>query len=120
ACSDDGGGIDFEAVHRMLQRKGAIDHQVLSHDALLRLLLKSGITTSGTVSGVAGRGIGLDIVREAAERLDGDVTMHSEPGTGTTVELVVPSSIASFQALLVETAGVVAAIPLEAVRETIR
>lgn len=122
ACSDDGTGIDFAALRRVLQQKGAqtTGYQALDDDALLRLLLKGGISTAGTISDVAGRGIGLDIVREAAERLGGRVSLHSEPGKGTTVELLVPSSLGSFPALLVETAGVVAAIPLDAVRETIR
>jgi two-component system chemotaxis sensor kinase CheA len=121
-CSDDGRGVDFEAVRRILQRKGLsrAEPQTLDPDALLRLLLKGGISTSGSVTDMAGRGIGLDVVREAAERLGGDVSMQSQPGKGTTVELLVPFSIASFQALLVEAAGVVAAVPLDAVRRTFR
>jgi two-component system chemotaxis sensor kinase CheA len=120
-CSDDGRGIDFDAVRRILQRKGLADPEraTIDTDALLRLLLKGGITTSATVTDVAGRGIGLDIVREAAERLGGDVTMRSESGEGTTVELVVPSTIASFPALLVEAANIAAAIPLDAVHRTL-
>jgi two-component system chemotaxis sensor kinase CheA len=121
-CSDDGRGIDFDAVRRTLHRKGLIatERQTLDADALLRLLLKGGISTSGTITDVAGRGIGLDVVREAAERLSGGVSIRSEPSHGTTVEIVVPFSIASFPALLVETAGVPAAIPLDAVRRTMR
>jgi two-component system, chemotaxis family, sensor kinase CheA len=121
-CTDDGRGVDFDAVRRMLQRKGVTPtaSQSWDTDALLRLLLAGGISTSGTVTDVAGRGVGLDVVREAAERLDGEVTLRTEPGKGTTVELVVPFSIASFQALLVEAAGVAAAVPLEAVRRTRR
>jgi two-component system chemotaxis sensor kinase CheA len=121
-CADDGRGIDFDAVRRLLRRKGlfATERPGMDADELLRLLLKGGISTSGTVTDVAGRGIGLDIAREAAERLGGDVSMRSQPGKGTTVEVVVPSSIASFQALLVEAAGVAAAVPLDAVRRTLR
>jgi two-component system chemotaxis sensor kinase CheA len=121
-CSDDGGGIDFDAVRRILQRKGLADteRQTFDTDALLRLLLKGGISTSGTVTDVAGRGIGLDVVRAAAERLGGEVSMRSQPGKGTTVELVVPSTISSFQALLVEAANVAAGVPLDAVRRTFR
>lgn len=121
-CSDDGRGIDFDAVRRILQRKGLspTERETLNADALLRLLLKGGISTAGTVTDVAGRGIGLDVVREAAERLGGDVTMRSEPGKGTTVELLVPFSIASLQALLVEVAGIAVAVPLDAVRRTLR
>ena len=121
-CSDDGRGIDFDAVRRLLRRKGLVATEPPGRDTdqLLRLLLKSGISTSGTVTDVSGRGVGLDIAREAAERLGGDVSLRSEPGKGTTVEVVVPSSIASFHALLVETEGVAAAVPLEAVRRTLR
>ena len=121
-CTDDGRGVDFDAVHRMLRSKGspAAAHETLESEALLRLLLKGGITTSDTVTQVAGRGIGLDVVREAAERLGGDVTMRSDPGKGTALELVVPASIASFPALLVDVAGVTAAVPLDAVRRTLR
>ena len=121
-CSDDGRGVDFDAVRRLLQRKGlvAAEGQTLDADTLLRMLLKGGISTSSTVTDVAGRGIGLDVVREAAERLGGDVRLRSEPGHGTAVEVVVPSSIASFPALLVETDGVPAAVPLDAVRRTVR
>ncbi|PYR92648.1 MAG: hybrid sensor histidine kinase/response regulator [Acidobacteria bacterium] len=121
-CSDDGRGIDLDAVRRTLQRKGLspAERQALDADALLRLLLKGGISTSRTVTDVAGRGIGLDVVREAAERLGGDVTMRTEPGTGTTIELLVPFSIASLPALVVEVAGIAAAVPLDSVRRTLR
>jgi two-component system chemotaxis sensor kinase CheA len=89
-------------------------------EPLLRLLLKGGISTSQTVTDLAGRGIGLDVVREAAERLGGTVTARTEAGAGTTVELVVPLSIASFHALIVEVLGRSVAIPLDAVRGAVR
>lgn len=122
SCSDDGRGVDLDAVRRILQRKGLSEAQrnALDADALLRLLLQGGISTSGTLTDVAGRGVGLDVVRESAERLGGDVTMRSEPGKGTTVTLTVPATLSSFQALLVEVADVQAAVPLDAVRRTVR
>lgn len=121
-CADDGAGIDFNAVRRAAERArqttGA--EQPLDQDALMRLLLKGGISTSERLTDVAGRGIGLDVVREAAERLGGDVRMRSEPGRGTSIELVLPSTISSFQALVVEAASVCAAVPIDAVRGTLR
>ena len=122
SCADDGKGVDFDAVRRILQRKESSDRQrdMLDTEALLRRLLKGGITTSGSLTDVAGRGVGLDVVREAAERLAGDVTMESQPGKGTTVTLLVPATLSSFQALLVEAADVKAAVPLDAVRRTVR
>jgi len=121
-CADDGRGIDFAAVRRTLQRKdpSATARQALETDALLRLLLKGGISTSDTITDVSGRGVGLDVVREAAERLGGKVSMRSEPGKGTSIELLIPFSIASFQALVVEVGDVAAAVPLDTIRGTLR
>jgi two-component system chemotaxis sensor kinase CheA len=82
--------------------------------------LRGGITTSGAVTEVSGRGIGLDVVREATERVGGEVTVHTVAGGGTTVELVVPLSLASLDALVVQAAGLTASIPLEAVRRAFR
>jgi two-component system chemotaxis sensor kinase CheA len=89
-------------------------------EELLRLLLRGGISTSSTVTEVAGRGIGLDIVRDAINRLSGDIVVKTEGGKGTSFELIVPPSMASLESLLVESAGAVAAIPLNAVRTTLR
>jgi len=121
-CHDDGGGVDLEGVRRALERKGVLtgDAPDQTPEELLRLLLAAGISTSGTLTEVSGRGVGLDVVREAASTLGGDVTVRTRAGEGTTVELVVPVSLSSVDALLVEAAAVVAAIPLDAVKSTLR
>lgn len=120
--SDDGQGVDLVAVRAVLQRKGLLpaETQRLGAQELLRLLLKGGISTSGTVTEVSGRGVGLDVVREAVERLGGTLELRSEIGTGTTVELSVPLALASIEVLLVEAAGITLAIPREAVRQSVR
>jgi two-component system chemotaxis sensor kinase CheA len=92
----------------------------LGPDELLRLLLKGGISTSGAITEVSGRGIGLDVVREAAERLGGTVAVETEAGKGTVMEVIVPVSLSSLNALMVEASGVSAAIPLDAVLGTLR
>jgi two-component system chemotaxis sensor kinase CheA len=122
ACTDDGRGIDFDAVQRMAERKGLRleNDPPMQPDELIRLLLKGGMSTSGAVTDVSGRGIGLDVVREAADRLGGGATMRTDAGKGTTVELLVPVSITSLHMLMVETSGATAAIPLDAVRGTLR
>jgi two-component system chemotaxis sensor kinase CheA len=115
-CSDDGRGIDFAAVSQ------AIGHATPDVDrtTLLTELFRGGVSTAGTVTQIAGRGIGLDLVREAMARLGGEVHAESEPGVGTTVELYVPLSMAAFEALLVELNGQTVALPLESVRRTLR
>jgi two-component system chemotaxis sensor kinase CheA len=121
-CRDDGRGIDLEDVRRVAERKGLLpaDAAKLGTDELLRLLLGGGISTSAAVTQIAGRGIGLDIVREAAARLRGEVTIQTNRGLGTTLEIVVPVSLAAVDALIVEAGGRTVAIPLDAVKRTLR
>jgi len=122
SCADDGAGVDLAAVRRSAQRKGwlAPASDELDAQALLQLLMRGGLSTASVVNEVAGRGIGLDVVRDTADRLSGEVTVQTTKGRGTTLRLEVPLSIALLQALLVEAAGMVAAIPLDAVRCTLR
>ena len=122
SCRDDGRGIDLEAVRQLAHVKGLAPGAIetLSPGDVVDLLLKGGLSTSHTVTDVSGRGIGLDIVREVAERLGGDVAVRTDSRQGTTVELIVPITLASFPGLLVDALGVTAILPLDAVRETLR
>jgi len=121
SCEDDGRGVDLEAVRRAAARRGLSkrEAQGLSPEDLVRLLLKGGLTTSDSVTPIAGRGIGLDIVREAVARLDGSVGFRTDH-RGTRFDLVVPMSLASMDALIVDVGGTTAAIPLGAVRGAVR
>jgi two-component system chemotaxis sensor kinase CheA len=82
--------------------------------------MKGGVSTSIKVDEVSGRGIGLDVVRETAARLKGEVKVRSERGQGTSVEILVPVSLSSLTALEVDAGGTVAALPLDAVRQILR
>jgi len=121
-CRDDGRGVDLEAVRRAAQAKGLLAGGEAALDAaeLLRLLLRGGLTTAGTLTEVSGRGVGLDVVREGASQLGGEVAVETHAGEGTTVELQVPVSLSSLEALVVEDAGRFAGIPLDAVRRAVR
>jgi two-component system chemotaxis sensor kinase CheA len=116
-CRDDGGGIDLGAVRRGLQRQGRSSGEAarLGDDEVLSLLLEGGLSTAPVVTDVSGRGVGLDVVRAAAARLGASVSIRTRPAQGTTVEIVVPVSLSSVEALWVEAAGIKAAIPLGAV-----
>ena len=121
-CEDDGGGVDVAAVRAVAARKGVLGGRSDSLDAqaILQLLFTGGLSTAGTVTQTSGRGVGLDLVREAIAILGGEISVRTEPGRGTTVDLIVPVSLTSLDALLVETAGVTAAIPVTAVRQAVR
>jgi two-component system chemotaxis sensor kinase CheA len=122
-CADDGRGVDVEAVRKAAVARGLVDPSeahALPADQILTLLRTGGLTTSGHVTELSGRGIGLDVVRATAARLKGEMNIRSEPGRGATVEVQVPVSIASLQGLVVEAAGAAATIPLDAVRQALR
>jgi two-component system chemotaxis sensor kinase CheA len=121
-CKDDGRGIDLEGVRHKLERRGLSRGELerLGEQQLFAKLLEGGISTSASVTEVSGRGIGLDIVREAAARLGGEVLISTASGRGATFELLVPLSVASLDVLLVEAGGVSAAIPLDSLRRTVR
>ncbi len=121
-CRDDGRGVDLDAVRRAVERQGLQPAEAakLDTEKLLQILLGGGISTSGTITQLAGRGIGLDVVREAAGRLRGTVSIRTERGLGTTVEIVVPVTLAALDALIVESGGSTVAIPLDAIKRTLR
>jgi two-component system chemotaxis sensor kinase CheA len=119
ACRDDGRGVDVDAVRKEVGRQDP-DASDAGPDDLVKRLLRGGISTSASVTEHAGRGIGLDVAREAAERLGGTVSIQTAPGTGTTVEIVVPLSLASVDVLAVEVGERVVLLPLDAIRQTTR
>jgi two-component system chemotaxis sensor kinase CheA len=120
-CADDGAGIDLEAVRRSAERRGRLDAGAVpdSH-ALLQLLLQGGLSTSGVVTEVAGRGVGLDVAREAARRLGGTLTAHTTMGGGTTIELAAPLPLAAFDVLMVEAGATVAGVPFHSLSRAVR
>ena len=122
SCVDDGSGLDFEAVRQSALQRGVAPAALAALDeaGLARLLLQGGISTAGTVTPVAGRGIGLDLIRETAEKLGGSVVLQSAGRRGTTLALEVPVSLSALTVLLVEAGGRVVALPLSAVRGTAR
>jgi two-component system chemotaxis sensor kinase CheA len=121
-CTDDGGGINLDAVRRIAEQRSLLTSGARKPDVetLVQLLLKGGISTSETVTEVAGRGVGLDVVRDAAERLDGKIALQTESGKGTTLTLTVPLLIASLDGLLVDAGGVIVTLPIDAIRGTLR
>ncbi len=119
--SDDGKGVDFQKILEIALEKGLIspdERFSVGPDDVLRIMALPGFSTAKEVTGVSGRGVGLDVVKNKVESLGGMLLMDSRPGEGTTFSLKLPLTLAIIQALLVRCRGQTYAIPLSVISET--
>ncbi len=112
--SDDGRGIDAEAVRRRAADQG-VDVSGVDDAEALSLVFTSGLSTAPEVTDLAGRGVGLDVVRATLERVRGRVEVSSQRGVGTEFRLVVPITLAVLRCLFVAAGGQRFALPLQTV-----
>ncbi len=119
--TDDGRGIDRNAILAKARREGLADgaSDVLTDDLLLRVLSRPGFSTAHAVSGVSGRGVGVDVAVTRVRALGGTLEIRTEPGRGTTFVIRVPLTLAIVRALLADAAGERYAVPLAYVAETV-
>ncbi|MGO8691752.1 MAG: Hpt domain-containing protein [Thermoguttaceae bacterium] len=120
---DDGGGLDTERIRRKALERGLItaaDAERMPPAKVHQLIWEPGLSTAEKVTEVSGRGMGMDIVRSKIEDLSGTVEVESAPGRGTTLSIKLPLTLAILPSLMVEIAGDVFAMPLEAVVEIVR
>jgi two-component system chemotaxis sensor kinase CheA len=123
--SDDGRGIDRAAILAKARREGADatvapgDAESVSDDHLLRVLARPGFSTAQAVSGVSGRGVGVDVAMTRVRQLGGTIEIRSELGKGTTFLIRVPLTLAIVRALLADAGGERYAVPLAYVAETV-
>lgn len=121
--SDDGRGIAREKLVRRAIEQGAIsanEAEKLTETAANQLIFQPGLSTADEVTQVSGRGVGMDAVAGALERVKGIIEIQSKSGAGTTFCLMVPLTLASIQALLFQVAGHLYAVPLANVVEITR
>ena len=123
AISDDGRGLDIEricakAVAHGLGSKAEID--ALAHARKLALIFEPGLSTAETVSGISGRGVGMDVVRANLEKVGGSITVDSEPGQGTRFVLELPLTLSILAGLTVQCGPCRYAIPRSYIEEIAR
>jgi CheY-like chemotaxis protein len=119
---DDGGGIEAERVGQKALDAGLIAEDELSrldHHQVLELIFLPGLSTAGEVTRTSGRGVGMDVVREAIVGLKGSIEIESTPGRGTRFTLKLPLTLAISNVLLCHSGGQVLAVPIHAVKHTL-
>ncbi len=115
---DDGGGMDPEKLRAKALEKGLIDPATaasMTDEESFALIFQAGFSTAAQVSDVSGRGVGMDVVRDAIAKLKGAIHVDSTLGQGTRMELRLPLTLAITQVLTARVAGEHVAIPLDAV-----
>lgn len=112
--SDDGAGINADAVRRRAIQKGwlAADAPTLTAEQVAHFIFQPGFSTAKKVTSVSGRGIGLDVVRAEIEALNGSVELKFEPGQGSTWTLRLPLTLSISEAILGEVGGSQFALPM--------
>ncbi|MBS3946683.1 MAG: chemotaxis protein CheA [Dethiobacter sp.] len=120
--SDDGRGIDHSKVRAKAVQKGLLstaEAQRLSDEEALRLIFRNGFSLAEQVTDISGRGVGMDAVKSAIESINGSTDIKTAVGKGTHFYIRLPLTLAIIKALLVQAAGEIYAIPIEAIRENL-
>ncbi len=120
---DDGKGIDPGVIKRKAYAKGLIDETLLeriSDQEAVNLVFAAGFSTAEQVSDLSGRGVGMDVVRNAVEKVNGTVSLTSECGRGTRLRLSLPLSMAVTNVMIVVSDGQRFGVPMDSVVETVR
>jgi chemosensory pili system protein ChpA (sensor histidine kinase/response regulator) len=119
--SDDGRGLDREAVRKRGVERGLLRAEAKpSDDQLLALITQPGFSTASSVTQLAGRGVGMDVVANEIKQLGGSLSIESQPGKGTTFVLRLPFTLAVTQAILVRIGESTFAIPMTSVQGVAR
>jgi two-component system chemotaxis sensor kinase CheA len=122
SVEDDGRGIDPARVRRAAVDRGILteEHTAQLNDSeILDIIFEPNLSTAEKLTGVSGRGVGMDVVRTNVERLSGAVVVESEVGRGTTFRVTLPLTLAIVETMLVQLWGAVYAIPLTSINDVL-
>jgi two-component system chemotaxis sensor kinase CheA len=121
--SDDGRGIDPQKVKAKAIHLGLISNdkaELLNDQDAANLVFTAGFSTKEQVSDLSGRGVGMDVVRSTVLKAGGEVSLRSNLGTGTTVTLRLPLTMAVTRIVTIECSKRIFGIPMDLVAETVK
>ena len=121
--ADDGRGIDAEKVKQKALEKNIItpeEAEQMPDNEAHKLIMAAGFSTADEISDVSGRGVGMDVVSNKISKINGTVDLKSELGSGTTVSIYLPLTLAIVQALIVGSNQEGFAIPIGSISEVIK
>ncbi len=121
--SDDGHGLNLQSIKEHALKKGIVTREMLSNmdnDDIYNIIFTPGFSTAERITDISGRGVGMNVVKEIVNELNGNVSIETEPGMGTRFVMAFPLTLAIIPAIMVMVAKEMYAIPLSDVIETIK
>jgi two-component system, chemotaxis family, sensor kinase CheA len=121
--SDDGKGLDIEAIHNKAVNLGLIkSDQQLTQDQIVDMIFTSGMSTAEKVTEISGRGVGMDVVKRSITDANGKITIETEQGKGTQFIIKLPKTVSTqiITGFLVKLHGNRYVIPMDKVQEVFR
>jgi chemosensory pili system protein ChpA (sensor histidine kinase/response regulator) len=117
---DDGGGLDYARIRAKAEAQGLLLPGVEPTETLLaQMIFAAGFSTAETVSQVAGRGVGMDVVKSEISALGGRIDIVSTPGAGTSFHIYLPLTLAMTQAVMIHAARHDYALPTPLVQQVL-
>jgi len=119
---DDGRGIDVDKIKKVAIKRGILPPNYahdLTMDQAIDLIFQPGFSTNESVTDISGRGVGMDVVKNVVESLNGHIVVESTSGEGTCITIKLPLTLAIIKALLIACAGQIYALPIQSVRENL-
>jgi two-component system chemotaxis sensor kinase CheA len=118
---DDGRGLNLTEIKAKALEKGLISSdKQMTNAEIINLIFEPGFSTVKEVTGISGRGVGMDVVRKNINNLKGSIDIESSENEGTNIIIKLPLTLAIIQALLVNISGNIFAVPLSSVVESYR
>ncbi|STE96442.1 chemotaxis protein CheA [Escherichia coli] len=118
--TDDGAGLNRERILAKAASQGLTVSENMSDDEVAMLIFAPGFSTAEQVTDVSGRGVGMDVVKRNIQKMGGHVEIQSKQGTGTTIRILLPLTLAILDGMSVRVADEVFILPLNAVMESLQ
>lgn len=118
--TDDGAGLNRERILAKALSQGLAVHDNMTDDEVGMLIFAPGFSTAEQVTDVSGRGVGMDVVKRNIQEMGGHVEIQSKQGTGTTIRILLPLTLAILDGMSVKVCDEVFILPLNAVMESLQ
>ncbi len=123
AIADDGKGLDPKVIGGKAVERGLVSPEQLdkmNDSDIFRFIFEAGFSTAKQVSDLSGRGVGMDVVRTNIQKLNGTINIDSAVDRGTTIEILIPLTVAIMPAMVVGVGRHLYSVPLQSIIEIVR